>query len=122
MLSQVPGLRHRTIGHMGSLDEGLWFRNGAVSGGASTELGLSFPRHSASKSLSKGGKRFLYSLQMKMFLLPKRMLETERQRERQEAKLSGVFTVFHSTADSEIEDLVNLGIGVFSGVIPKSNP
>lgn len=33
-----------------------------------------------------------------------------------------VFTRFHSTADSEIKDLVDLGFRVPSGVVPESNP
>lgn len=33
-----------------------------------------------------------------------------------------MFTVFHSTADSEIEDLINFGIRVLAGVVPESDP
>lgn len=34
----------------------------------------------------------------------------------------GPFTIFHSTANSEVQYLINLCFGVFSGVIPKPNP
>lgn len=39
-----------------------------------------------------------------------------------ESKGLSHFTVFHSTPDSEIEDLVNLGFWAFPGVVPISNP
>lgn len=34
----------------------------------------------------------------------------------------GPFTIFHSTANSEVQYLINLCFRVFSGVIPKPNP
>lgn len=50
------------------------------------------------------------------------IITRENARNRDRAKVLGTFTVFHSTPDSEVKDLVNLGFWVFSGVVPIANP
>ena len=44
--------------------------------------------------------------------------ESQRKRERRLV----IVTVFHPTADSEVKDLIHLGLRVFSGIVPIPNP
>lgn len=47
---------------------------------------------------------------------------SRKTRREEKAKVSGVFTVLHPAADPEVKDLINLGLRVFAGVVPESNP
>lgn len=91
------------------------FRNRRVSRGAGTRLGSSCPPH-----LSPHHRGGLFPSPRGHVLSPR---ESARDRRTDgEREVSVTFTILHSAADSEIKDLINLGLWVFSRVVPKPNP